>query len=504
MMLYQSVRVPLLLLVLGLFVSVPVTAGGIASSTDSESWTASETTATGCDDFARRQMKLAGRLLDQNNYTRALKVLNSTMDNCERDFIQKRIYKAMNQWYDSISRSGSNSAFREFENTLAKQKHLNAAQKDQLKGRLQGFVKSLIRERFDSENYTSTYQMCQKYSNTAESSFELRYFCGTSAEKLGAVGAAMNAYEWMIDNWRDGQSVTTWGETASKLKSMYLLNGRFTDGYELARKSASLDPSPQSLLSALITLRAITLAPVVNVAGEFFESEPGTEAVTHFNTEMKRVGLPSYVTSIYMLRSNGGLLRGMYGKEANQPDASLLGKVGESTALLTPSGNAQGAWLVKPVGNRYLVLEFTRDTEPEENIALENVLSNIRSDREWQSLYDLQFQKAAPGAGSAIGTILSSSFVDQASFEAYDEIVEASPVLSYYCMQNAAEEIKESHNFNRSKLGYGKKEWERSSSTPALFHHSVEYGDQTVREVVWPNFINNDWSGVVRVGLVQS
>lgn len=500
---YFPIRTSFFLLVFGLLVSAP-SANATASPT-TEAWSASSDVASSCEDFARRQMKLAGRLLKQENYTRALKVLNSTMDNCERDFVQKRIYKALTKWYDAIERSGSTSEFRKFETTLANQKYLNSTQKNQLERRLQGYVKSLIKQRFESENYESTYRMCRKYSSAADNNFTLQYYCGTSAEKLGAVSVAMNSYKWMLDNWNDGQSVTTWGKTADKLQSLYYLNGRFDAGFELARKTATLDPSPRALLSSLIAMRSSFLAPVIETAGSFFEKQPDTRAVTHFNNEMQRVGLPNYVKSIYMLRSDGGLLRGMYGKEANQPSASLLGKIGESTALLTPEGGRpKRAWVVTPVGSRYLVLEFNTNTTPEENIVLENVLSNVRSDREWNRLYELQFKNAAPGVGSAIGTMLSATFLEDGDFDAYDAIFEDSPLLLYYSLQNEAEEIKESHNFNRSRLGYGENEWERSSTTPALYHHSIDYGDQSVREVVWPNFVNDEWSGVIRVGLVQS
>lgn len=499
----QSIRTLCFLLVLGLFAAPPASADAPAFPDDA--WRAADTSPS-CESFARRQMKLAGRLLKQENYRRSLKVLNKTMDNCDREFIQKRIYKVMSQWYDSIAQRGSTSEFRKFEDALANQRHLNSAQESRLERRLQGFVKSLIQSRYESENYNSTYRMCRKYSEASNNNFELQYYCGTSAEKLGATGVAMGSYSWMLDNWSDNQSVTTWGKIAGKLESLYYRNGRFAAGYELARKTAELDPSPKSLLSALLSLRANFLAPVVKVGSVFLGQEPGTDAITHFNSEMQRVGLPNYVKSIYMLRPDGGLLRGMYGKEANQPSSSLLGKIGESTALLTPEGGGRPkqAWIVAPVGERYLVLEFNTDTNPSENIALEKVLSNVRSDNEWENLYNLQYKNTTPGAGSAIGTMLSSAFIQESDFDVYDAIFEDSPVLLYYSLQNEAEEIKESHNFNRSDLGYGEKEWERSSTTPALFHHSIEYGKQSVREVVWPNFVNDQWSGVIRVGFVQS
>jgi hypothetical protein len=162
------------------------------------------------------------------------------------------------------------------------------------------------------------------------------------------------------------------------------------------------------------------------------------------------------------------------------------------------------AWLVSPLGSGYLVLEFGIATTAEENVRLETIQENVESDGQWQKLYQLEFAETSPASGSAIGTLLGGAALTDADFDAYDAIFDDSPVLTYYCIQNDSEGIEESYNFNRSDLEYGEDEWTRTSNTPALYHHEIQYGGQSVREVVWPKFVDENWTGVVRVGLVHS
>jgi hypothetical protein len=137
-------------------------------------------------------------------------------------------------------------------------------------------------------------------------------------------------------------------------------------------------------------------------------------------------------------------------------------------------------------------------------VRLENVQDQVRSDKQWRQLYRLEFKETYPASGSAVGTLMIASRMSDLNFRAYDAIFEDSPVLNYYCIQNASEEIEASYNFNRSDLGYGDSIWDKTSGTPALYHHEIQYGGRSMREVVWPQFINEQWTGVVRVGLVQS
>jgi hypothetical protein len=221
-------------------------------------------------------------------------------------------------------------------------------------------------------------------------------------------------------------------------------------------------------------------------------------------SEIQRVNFPKYVQAFYVLGSDGEVVRGMYGSEANAPSSSLLERASGEVSLLQSPGESNLAWLVSPMGSRFLILEFGVATTPEETVRLERVLADIESDEQWRKLYDLEFSETAPPSGSAIGTLLTGALMTEADFDAFDAVFDDSPVLAYYCIQNDAGTPQVSYNFDRSSLGYGEAEWERTSNTPALYHHSIQYSGQPVREVVWPNFVDEQWTGVVRVGLVQS
>lgn len=500
----QHLRMPFFALVLGLLLSPPALAHGAAShATETTAVRPSASAPAVCRDFAERQVSLADRLLEQSNYTRAIKVLNSTLNNCKKGFVQKKLYAVLQEWY-GVARQGSTAEFQKFINALSDQKYVTPNQRSQLENQIQSHLLALIRQKHRTDSHRSIYRLCRRYPLYTNNNFRGEYYCGTAALNLGADGVAMSSYSWLLENWDSGQSMATWKTIAGDLESMYLLNGRFQGAYDLARQIAVRNPTPQAIISSLISIRVAFLSPLVQVASRFYEDEPNDSALDHVDSEMQRVDFPKYVRAFYVLGPDNAVQRGMYGNEATKPSAALLAKANSSVSLLQSSGDSNVAWLVTPIGNRHLVLEFGVATTPEENVRLESVQQEVRSDTQWRQLYQLEFAQTYPASGSAIGTVLSASLISDANFQAYDEIFDDSPLLSYYCIQNDSEGFKASYNFNRSDLGYDESKWNRTSNTPALYHHTVQYDDQSIREVVWPNFVDDQWTGVIRVGLVQS
>jgi hypothetical protein len=455
-----------------------------------------------CEDFAQRQIKLAERLQRQSNYTRALKVLNSTANNCDIEAVREKIVEVLGEWYSVVRGQGS-GAIRQFMGVLDNQSHVSSAQKERFKRRIEGQVQALIEREYRAEEYEATYRLCRSYPAFASEDFESEYYCGSAAEEVGADGVAMNSYQWLVQNWNENQSLASWTETASRLENLYFLNGRFREAYELARQRARRDPSPQVVLSSLVSARGHFLSPVLRAGAAFYENQPPQAALSLVETELQRVNFPKYVKAIYLLGSDGSLEKGMYGTEANEPSTSLLDTASGAVSLLQSKGESNLAWLVSPVGDRFLVLEFGIATTPEENVRLETVLENIQSDEQWQKLYNLESTETSPAAGSAVGTILSGVSVGDQDLAPYRNIFDDSPLLTYYCIQDNTGTVIESYNFDRANLGYGDNLWQETSNTPALYHHLIQYSGEPVREVVWPKFVDENWTGVVRVGLTR-
>jgi len=160
-------------------------------------------------------------------------------------------------------------------------------------------------------------------------------------------------------------------------------------------------------------------------------------------------------------------------------------------------------WLASSVSGGYLLLQYGRATSPKENVRLENVLENVESDKQWSRLYDLEQTTTFPATGSAVATFIGGSYLSDESLSSYQSAFDDSGLLRYYCVQNASRNIVASHAFNKRNLGYGDGGWQRTSNTPALFHHPITYSQQPTYEVIWPTYVDDNWSGVIRIGLAR-
>jgi hypothetical protein len=467
-------------------------------------WSASTSgAASSCEDFAQRQVQLADDLLQRSNHTRALKVLNSTAENCDIGMVREKIVEVLDDWYGQIRGQGT-SALRDFLNVLSNQPHLSSGQKTQLRNRAGGYVRTLIEQDYDKESYQAAYSLCRSFSDFVDKRFEAEYYCGTSALELGAEAAAVNSYSWLLDNWKSNQSLASWKGLASTLEDLYFLNGRFQAAYALARQRARRHPSPESVLASVISARGQFTAPLLRAGKLFYETDPSQSAVSHVRRDLKRVNFPKYVNSLYLLNSEGSVKRGLYGEEANEPSMSLLETAQGTISLLQSTGDSNLAWLVSPFGDQFLVLEFGVATTPEESVRLETVYESVESDEEWKKLYDLEFTETVPATGSAVGTFLSSSSIANEDLDPFDAIFEASSLLSYYCLQNNRGTVQAKYNYDRESLRYEESTWKETSNTRSLYHHELAYGDQSVREVVWPIYIQKERNGVIRIGLIQN
>jgi len=487
-------------LLLGLLVSTPALGAASVGSVDRPA--SPRSASSYCEDFAQRQVGLADRLLGESNYSRAVKVLNSTVRNCDRSFVREKLYEVLTEWYGAIDAS-SPDGIQQFRSVLSNQSHINSAQRSRLEQLMRSDVRDLLQQTFEDGDPEGAYDLCQTFEDFTDAHFESEYYCGASAEELGAHASAMTSYAWLLDNWDGSQSLVNWMELADTLNSLYLVNGRFRAAFDLTRQMAVRESSADRLLSSLMSARSHFLEPILEVGAVFYGSGPSDAALSHVDAEMQRVDFPEYVRSFYLLAADGSVERGMYGSGADAPGATQLAQV-SGVSLLHSEDDSDVAWLVHPIDDQHLILELGTGTTPEENVRLESVHANVESDEQWDQLYQLEYTEAYPATGSAIGTLLGGAHLSGMDFDPYRSIFDASPTLAYYGIQNGSEVIEESYNFQESRLGYGEDEWERTSSTPALYHHSIEYGDQNMREVVWPNFVDDEWDGVVRIGLVQS
>ncbi len=486
--------------VVALALTIPAIGPAVAASSSLP--TSEDNAMASCEDMANRQIELANRQLRQNSYQRALRVLNRAAENCDIPEVREKIIEVLNQWYGSLRPQRGASSLRQFTNVVSNQPYISSNQQAQFIERIEESIHRLIRQRYQSDDLRSAYGACQSFSSYVRDTFELKYYCGTAAREVGAQNAATRAHEWMWENWSDDQSYIGREELATTLKELYLQNTQFEKAYALSKEIAIREATPENILTSLVSIRGIFLEPLLQVGATYYNLGPTSTTRDYVTKEFTSINFPTFIESFYVLSESGETNAILYGEEqVNPPSPSLLDQASGASSLLQDSDSH--AWLVSTTSEGYLALQFGQQTSPEENVHLESLLENIESEEAWQDLYDLEFSETYPAIGSAVATLVSGAYLGDLNMTPFQEIFDATPALMYYCIQDESGDVTISHAFSKSDLGYGTGGWQRTSNTPALFHHPVEYDGETIREVIWPTYVDEEWTGVSRVGIAR-
>ena len=457
-----------------------------------------------CEDFAGRQIRLANRQLRSDNYNAALRVLKTAAENCDIPEVREKIESVLSSWWNTLNRNGSPEQISAFLSTVRQQSYLPSGAESRFESRISGSLGTRIEEAFDNGSYATAHLLCRSFPSFTDQSFGQQYQCGESARQQGAHTTAASRYEWMVGNWTADQNNVSWNEAASRLRDLYLKVARFTDAFGLTKRIAARNTEPQTLLSAVTAVRASMLEPIVRMGNVLLQGMMSDQAVSHVKTSMSRVRFPEYVESVYTVTSDLGADIAFYGADdARLPSSSAVSSASGAVSLVT-SENDGRAWLVTPITAGYLFVQFSQKTVAEENVILESLLSNIQDESEWKTLYEYEFTSTYPATGSAVATWIAGAQLAGRSVASYNDAFDQSRVLRYYGVQNADGEIIASHSFARGLIDYSDAVWRKTSSTPALYHHEVNKNDTTLREVVWPMYDDEQWSGVVRVGIISA
>jgi hypothetical protein len=493
----------LLSTLLAVTLAAPASAGGttVGGTTASTSFIQS---SDDCGRFSERQMTLADDLLEDNDFTGALKALNRAAESCDSGEIRERIASVMGSWHRFIRRYGSPADLEGYLGVLSNQPHLEAGARSALADAAAETIASFITEAYDAERFERANGLCGSFSPYIDDVARLRYVCGASAEAVGELRAAASDYRWVMNNWTDEVPVANRDSVARALSEVYLLTAQFGQALTASRDVAARNPNPEVLLGALGAIRGKFLEPAARGLQVMLSGSPSPAALAHVRSEMERIDFPPYVGGIYTTDGSGGTQRTFYeGGTISPPPAEEMAAATGSVSLLRSGPRRGPMWILTPVDDRYLVVQFDTSTEAEENVILENLLEAPTDDEEWTRLYDYEYDRTSPATGSVVATLVGGTYLADGQVSRFDGVFDDQAVLDYYCVQNGAGEVVATHRFSRSEITYEDGAWERSSETPALYRHEVKKDGRPMREVVWPTYDGEDWSGVVRVGLTS-
>lgn len=460
--------------------------------------------AQNCAAFADRQIRLADKLVQRGKYADALRALTVAADDCSIDSVHDKITTIVTQWNRQVRRSGTAASLSQFMQVVSSANaRLPRGRRSSVSRQLIRNMTQLLRATVKQGRYSRAHRYCRSYSRYTDRTFALNYYCATAANGSQSYTDAIASYEWLLDNWDDGQTLIEWNEAADQLNALYLLTTRFDRAFELSKRLAIRNPMPAYLLSGLLAQRGQVLEPIVRTANVLFEGVTPDRALRHVRTELERVKFPPYVQSVYLMASPPAMDAAFYNANAAVlPDGDTIERAGGDASLLraTQEGTSY-AWLLTPVDTGYFVVQVSQHTSPEESVLLEGLLENAQNDASWQTLSAYQASQTIPATGSAVATFLGATYLNGTPLEAYHDVFDTLKSLAYYCVQDDSGDVVASHQFERNTLSYAADGWEQSSNTPALYHHEVTLDGRPLQEVVWPTYDGEQWSGVIRIGI---
>jgi hypothetical protein len=488
---------PFAFLLAAFLVVTPVSADAAPPASDNPS-------GVQCEDFAGRQIRLADRQLRSNNYSAALKVLNTAAENCDIPEVRDKIESVLSSWWNTMNRNGSTGQISSFLSTVRQQSYLPSGAESRFVSRISGSLGTRIDEAFGNASYATAHQLCSSFPSFTGQSFDQQYKCGESARQQGADASAASRYEWLLENWTADQNQIVWTDAASRLSDLYMKLARFNDAYGLTKRIAARNTEPDVLMTAVTAVRASMLEPIVRMGNVLMKGMTSDQAVSHVKTSMSRVRFPEYVESVYTVTNDLGADIAFYGADdARLPSSAAVSSTSGAVSLLTSEESGR-SWLVTPITAGYLFVQFSQKTVAEENVILESLLSNIQDESEWKTLFEYEFTSSYPATGSAVATWIAGAQLAGLSLASYNGVFDQSSVLRYYGVQNADGGIIASHSYARGQIDYSDATWSKTSKTPALYHHEVTKNGTALREVVWPMYDDEQWSGVVRVGIISA
>lgn len=452
-----------------------------------------------CDrSFADQQLSTSERLIAEDNYSGAIRLINVALRECSTGRVQDALANAYSSWHNYVQQSPG--AIPSFLQSITGNDQL--ANLGAFGGRITADLQTWVGRLHDNGSYSQAHRYCTRYDAYSSRTFRLNYLCGSAAYRTENHAAAIAAYESIVNDWDEEQSFVTWDDAASDLKELYMITTQFDAAFDIAKRLAIRNPTPQNVLTSLITVRGQMLSPIAKHGNVLFRGVTSDAVVSHVRGEMQRIRFPGFVVGVYLMTRDARSDVIFYDSgDIAPPSSSDLNRLSGNVTMLESSENPNEAWLISPVDAGYFVVQFRSDTSPEENALLEGLLADIQNNDRWQRMVSMQLSRSYASTGSAVGALISGAYLGNEPLANFAPLFEESSALLYFAVQNPNGSIVHSEQFSRSRLEYGAETWERTTNTPALYHHETRYAGQRAYEVVWPNYQDDEWAGVVRVGI---
>lgn len=450
------------------------------------------------------QLESLDQLVAENNYERALRVANVTVQRCRIPRSEEALLRVYRSWFQ-YARNSSPGQLASALSSVTSNENITESNRNALRSSITAGLERWIGRLSDQGSFSRGHRYCEQYRRHSNQTFRLSYLCGSVAYQTENHATAIAAYESIVNDWNENQSYVSWDEAASDLKELYMITTKFDNAFDLAKRLAIRNPTPEQVLSSVITLRGQMLSPIAHHGNVLFRGVTSDEVTSHVRREMERIRFPDFVAGVYLMTRDARSDVIFYNSGTISPPSTTdLDRLSGNVTMLESSEDPDEAWLISPIDAGYFVVQFKSSTSSEENVLLEGLLADIQNEQRWGRLADKQLSRSYAATGSAVATLIGGGYLAGEPLDNFASLFEESATLLYFAVQGEDGNVVHSEQFSRENLDYGSETWDRTTTTPALYHHETRYAGRQAYEVVWPNFQDDEWVGVVRVGIRNS
>jgi hypothetical protein len=351
---------------------------------------------------------------------------------------------------------------------------------------------------YEAGNFLQGYATGNRYFSFISSSFANRYRYAASSFEARHYIAALNNFEWLLNNWTDNQNLVKWEKVHEMVVTLYALNNQFDNALDhFQRYYRSNDDDDKFLRNYLAVLRAKYLFPFINVIQQV--SSPS--AVQALNG-VQALKPPEFITGVFVYNAARKTISAEYNPGKSKiPD---LGFVVSYANFPMFTFKDQNYWMVNKKGDDYYAVLFSHQL----NIIENNYYAEVRRKPDmvepWADLYVHQ-RTLINRFVAAITTALLQIEYGAGNLMAPDQFgkqLQQLDNIHYVVFHNEKGEIATSYKFVKSACNFTDMNWEKSSTTMALFSQDITSGSRSITDIASPLFVGGSRKGVFRIGFI--
>lgn len=351
---------------------------------------------------------------------------------------------------------------------------------------------------YEAGNYSQGYAIGNRYFNFISSSFANRYRYAASSFEARHYIAALNNYEWLLNNWTDNQSLVKWEKAHEMVVTLYALNNKFDHALVHFQRYYRSNPDDDTFLqNYLAVLRAKYLFPLINVTGNLSSS-----ATVEALSGVPSLIAPEFISGVFVYNAARKTTTAQYNPGKSKiPD---LGFVVNYANFPMFAFKDQNYWLVNRKGDDFFVVIFSHQLNLTENNYYAEVRKKPNMVEPWADLYEHQRAVVIRFVASITTALLQIEYAagNRMAPDNFAKQLQQLDNIHYVVFHNEKGEVAGNYNFVKSASNFTDLNWERSSATMALFSQDIKVGERSITDIATPLYVDGSRKGVFRIGFI--